>query len=440
MKIPDLILKHFNNDLDKASSNCLLLPLSPLISVSDAAWLCHDDLQTIFKFQDILSKRIRDMNNFKYFFVADYIQGRSQRLNGLVSLDSNGLKFTPISENGIILNNNSVPLLDIKYSEIQPYAVSLFLKETLLWQGLPQDKPEESRCLRIQRIGLNFINSPDYFCIFYQRDDFYLKFELPVVQACFQAELYTQKINRHLQNSALNLSLQKLQSINILNPDLDNELLNPVKIQIREEFYVTKYKLYSLFKVNTISRNDYELRVDNAKEKIINSVCNGVITCINSMKYLSDKGLLPTDRSKFSLDPQNPYNTLIPKTNLKINLPKAGNLGKKLLENIVTANNLDSKYNRNRNLKIKFEPLPQSAPGELPNPTLLILAFNTLQFIRSQNKPYTHIEQFQKNCRLNALDNELELKRKVSLLSYVGQIDTFMDYLGDISYNQNNKK
>ncbi len=140
-----------------------------------------------------------------------------------------------------------------------------------------------------------------------------------------------------------------------------------------------------------------------------------------------NKGLLPLKgyRERFAMDVQNPFNSLVPKTHMKISLPRGGGVAKKLLEQVTDLFN-----DNNRNYM--NDPIPETAPGEIPNANTIKIAFNTIASLRDGDKKFSRVEELGQNCRLNVRNNSNNLKRKVALLSFVGTHDTFFEYLGRI--------
>ena len=127
---------------------------------------------------------------------------------------------------------------------------------------------------------------------------------------------------------------------------------------------------------------------------------------------------------------QNPYNSLMPKTSYKITLPKGGNIGEKLFQEVIEMiNGNDDSSNT------QYE---REFINELPNANTIKMAFNTLRSVRG-NKKMNKIEEIGLNCRLNYRDNAYDLRRKIGLLQYVGDHDEFFEYFRTIRDLQNNR-
>jgi len=254
-----------------------------------------------------------------------------------------------------------------------------------------------------------------------------------VAQARYQAEMYANKINLRLQEKALNDSLEKMRKIsNEKDVDVDSDILLPIKTQVRNEYFILRHKLLCFVKLEKMKKEDFEKHLAKAKEKIINSVCKGIEICKKATMLIKDSGLLPLKgiRERFAMDVQNPFNSLIPKTSLRVQLPQGGSIGKKLLDEVAK---LKNSKNLNSNLFDVNNLIPESSPGEIPNATALKKAFNSIFNLRLYNeKKFNRLEQMNQYCRLNARNNAFNLKRKVALLQYLGDNDNFLEYLGDI--------
>jgi hypothetical protein len=387
------------------------------VSVEEAAFLCHDSLEQVYYFQDKLSRIIRDTNSKSYDFLADYILEKSQRISGIVTLNNQELLFRDLTGR---------MSLKINYDDIVPYAISLYLKEDLQWNGSLPKKPESARCLKIQRRMEGSPSIFDYFCIYYSRSDIKHGEELNIIQARYMADMYTNKINLRLQTTSLSSALNSLNRLSG-NVEVNSNLLSPLKNQVRNDYFIIRHRFLNALKLEKITREEFEIKIHKSKEKIINSACTGIEVCKKALQLSLSRGLLPLKgfRERFAMDIQNPFNSLVPKDNIKVSLPKGGSVGKKLLEQV---NDLMSAKERN----FMNDPIPDSAPGEIPNAFSLKKAFNTIFTLRDKTKLYLSVEELGQNCRVNLRINSNNLKRKVAILSYVGNNDSFLQYLGHI--------
>lgn len=266
-----------------------------------------------------------------------------------------------------------------------------------------------------------------------------MKYDLSIIQARYKAEMYTNKINMRLQEKALQESLDKMLKLKG-NADLDSDTLLPVKTQVRNEYFILRHKLLCFVHLEKMKKEEFEKHLSKAKEKIISSVCKGIEICKKAVLLIKDSGLLPLKgvRERFAMDVQNPFNSLMPKTSLRVELPQGGSVGKKLLDEVAK---LKNSKNLNSNLFGVDNLIPESGPGEVPNVTALKKAFNTFVVIRDYNsKKFSRVEQMNQYCRMNSRNNAFDLKRKVALLQFLGDTDNFLEYLGDIRRDVLNRK
>jgi hypothetical protein len=387
------------------------LTINAITSVKEAAWVCHDELSIILDIQDKLSKLIRKTNDKDYDVFISYIPNKVDVISGILSLTETALTFNTMPDNKRTLTLN--------FEDIIPYAVALFNREVMKWENDPCKKPEEARCLRIQRKDIEFKNTPEYFCVFYNRNDVLQRLPLTTIQSRYLAEMYANKINSRIQNVALRNSLNGLSS-NTGSKELDLEAISPIKNQIRNDYIIVRHKLTTLLLSDKINKSDFDKMLTQAKEKVINNVCMGSEQCLKAIDFLKGKGLLELNGDKFALDMQNPFNSLIPKTSLRINLPNAGDIGKKLVDSIKNIIHGDDGF------------IPDSAPGELPNVTALKRAINTFSYLRDDNKKFNRVEDMSQICRVGEKSNFSNIKRKVAILQWAGVNDPFFNYLGKI--------
>jgi len=396
------------------------------MAMADAAWLCHEDLKQVFVFQDKLSQIIRENNSKRFDFFIEYINGGSQRIPGIMSLTtSKRIVFSDLREK---------ILLDIDLGEIKPYALALYLKEELPWSGNYVQRPENSRCFKIQRKIEGVGIKSEYFCVFHGKSDIKMKYDLNVIQARYQSEMYTNKINLRIQRKALNDSLEKLKKLPN-NSDIDSDLLTPVKTEVRNEYFILRHKLLCFVHLDKIKKSEFEEHLNKAKDKIISAICQGIEICKKAIMLAKSTGLLPLkgNRERFAMDIQNPFNSLVPKTSMRVSIPQGGSVGKKLLDEV---NKLKNAKELNGYLFDAENMIPESGPGEIPNVTAIKKAFNSIVIIRDyNNKKFYKLEQMNQYCRLNARNNSFDLKRKVALLQYMGDSDNFFGYLGDVRKN-----
>ena len=133
-----------------------------------------------------------------------------------------------------------------------------------------------------------------------------------------------------------------------------------------------------------ISTQVFETNIEGIKEKIINSICTNIHLCIKLVNKVKEEGLLPLNgyKEKFATDIQNPYNTLMPKTNYKITMPNGGNIGEKLRQEVIEMiKGGGDKKDISNDMKYEREIF-----NELPNANVIKTAFNTLKAVRGKQR------------------------------------------------------
>ena len=66
--IPKEILDKIG-DQTKVGDQCLLIPLGPITSVSQAVWICHESPQKLFKMQNFLDCRFKGPIGFQFLWL-----------------------------------------------------------------------------------------------------------------------------------------------------------------------------------------------------------------------------------------------------------------------------------------------------------------------------------------------------------------------------------
>lgn len=410
--IPKEVLEKFGNP-SEASENCLVFFLSSISKMEDAAWMCHPDLSLVLDTQLKLSKIILDANMIDYDFVADYIQNTNTVVKGVMNLMKDKFIFTDMHKKEVLTAN---------WRSVEPYANSLYLKEKLLWTGDNKDKPDGQRCLQILRTSEAANNNPDYFCAYFHRNDITRKIALLDYQGRFAAEMYTNKINIRLHFVQLKQSLIALTKLSQKSLSIDSKILFPIKMEVRKNYFAQRHKLVVGLRTGKIKKADLHDKLQETKAKIIDRVCGGAELCKKAIGFCADKEILPMKgvREKFAMDMQNPYNRLMPRTNIKIDLPKEGSFGKAVMKAI---NKMKGALN------YFAEKLPESPSGGVPNATAIKKAFNTFDTLR-ERKEYKKLEELQASCKSDERNNSNDITRKISFLMFAGDNDVFFEYLG----------
>jgi hypothetical protein len=436
--IPKEVLQIFG-DPSKASENCLLVLMNPVMKVQDAAWICHMELKVVLELQSNLSKLIFDANQKSYDFVADYISGKSTVIKGVMTLNKDKFLFNDMHKKLI---------LSAEWKDVEPYASALYLKEEIEWKG-QGDKPDSQRCIKFFRKSELNNSNPDYFCAYYQRNDITRKFLLQLAQGRFAAELYANKINIRIQEVTVKTNLLELAKMKKTSLEVDSKLLFPLKIQVRKFYFLKRHDLVNQVKLGQLKKSDLKQKLQENKIWAIEKVCGGIELCKNALKFCVDKEMLPLRgiREKFAWDPQNPYHRLMPKSNIKIDMPKEGSIGQAILSAVAKMKGAGNYFaekaglvSKGKDIKsILIEKIPESAPGEIPNVTSLKKAFNTVVALREKKEYKTFLDSVS-SCKSSIRNSSNDIRRKISFLQFAGDNDVFFEYLGFIRDFQLTKK
>lgn len=367
-------------------------------------------------FQEKLSEKVRQSNR-EYDFFIHYVKDSSKLIPGVLEYTEEAVKFITMQRE---------VLMEILYENILPYSLALYAKEDLRWNGALPDKPEAARCFKFERRKSK--NEPEIFCVFYSRSDIGMRSLLNLVEARWAADMYAIKLNIRLQRKLLNLALRELSRLKTPTMDFEDSMLVPIKNQIRNEYFQARHQLVNYVKLGKLDRSKFNGEIEKLKRNLTFKVCNSITVCVKAIEYSLEKGLLPLSgtRERFSMDLQNPYNSLMPKTFLRIPLPNGGELGKKLMEKMLSL----------KGGKIPVEGIPESMNGEIPNLSSIKKAFNTMAFLRDRTVRFFSIEQMQNNCRSSVRHNSNHLRRKVALLPYMGNKDVFFKFFGSVRDRQ----
>lgn len=61
-------------DAGKASKNCIIVSRGTFLNVNQLVWICHEDLQILYDFQDKLSKIVTSAGVKQYSGVIEYVK------------------------------------------------------------------------------------------------------------------------------------------------------------------------------------------------------------------------------------------------------------------------------------------------------------------------------------------------------------------------------
>jgi len=411
-------------DPAKISTQCLNIFLGPPTNLGEAMWICSEDLKSILDFQEKISSIIRFNNNASYDFVADYIRNGQEQINGIVSVDKEKLNFSDMSHK---------LLLSIEFKDFELYATTLYLKEDIEWKGEPSKKPDPARCLKLLQTSQVANKNPDIFCVFFQRSDITMKMTLKGFQARMAVELYANKINIRMQAVHVALTNSNLATFNPKKLEIDAKILFSLKIQVRMVYFRVRRHYINQVREGILTKTSFAYKLEFLKKKVVNKVCNDLDICKRALLYCIDKGYLSLrgKRERFAWDLMNPYHRLMGKINIRIAIPAEESRGKRIL-NVVTKIKKTFDY--------YAEKVSETAQGQIPNFYTIRKAYNSIIVMRDITKVYKKFDELTLFCKADVKSASLNIKRKISFLSYAGDNDIFFEYLGFIRDFQFTKK
>jgi hypothetical protein len=433
--IPKEILDKFG-DQNKAGDQCLLILIGPITNVAQAAWLCHENPQQLFKYQKMISDYVYDSNKKNFEMEIVYVQNESTVHKGKMDLTNEEWTFKKGEE----------AIVAATWIDTQPYVGAMYMKDEIKWKG-KGTKPEDDRCFKLFRKKEVINNNPDIFCVYLSQDEMgpeiaenklinknninaqNLKLK-EIAKSRFAAQIYVNKMNFRLQNASVRDSVNKMSNLPTTTISIDSDIINPVKVKIRDEYLKQRHVELNDEATKLLTPVQISNKLDLLKNNILKDVCKGIEICINAMKYSIDKGLLPLsgEREKFAMDKENPYNNIAPKIPVQINLPEKDSIGRKAVEEVAKLKGANEYFAEN---------LPEGK-GALPTFEDIKRAFNTIQNLK-ENKKYDKIDDIKRGCRANERNNLTNIRRRISFLMYSGDNDIFFEYLGYIKTYQFSK-
>lgn len=430
--IPKEILDKIG-DQTKVGDQCLVIPLGPITSVSQAVWICHESPQKLFKMQKLISEYVTETYKKNFEMEMVYVQNESVVHKGKLYLTPEDWTFKK-GEEAIVAAN---------WIDTQPYATGMYMKDQIKWKG-NGTKPEDERCVKLFRKKEVINKNPDIFCVYLSQDDMAdeitqnklknnntidaqeLKLK-EIAKSRFAAQIYTNKINVRLQNATERDALNKMMNLPKSTLNIDSEILNPVKAKVRDEYLKNRHELLNDEPTKLLTPVQIANELDKLKKKNIKEVCRNIDICINAMNYSVDKGLLPLsgEREKFAMDKENPFNNIAPKIPIQINLPDKDSIGKKAVDEVAKLKGAKEYF---------AEKIPEGK-GPIPTHDDIKKAFNTIQNLK-ENKKYEKLDDINKGCKANERNNITNIRRRISFLMYSGDNDIFFEYLGYIKNYQ----
>ncbi len=412
----------FFGDPIKVSDLCLVIPMNPVMKISEAAWLCHKDAKTILNTQIGLSQKIYDANMGRYEFVADNIQGSNTIVPGQMVLEKDKFTFS---------DSNKKIIVASEWKDVEPYSSALYLKEEINFKGDKNKKPDSQRCIKLFRKSELPKNNADYFCAIYHRNDVTSKLKMEPPQGRFAAEMYANKINIRLQIIAVKNSILELSKLKKNALEIDSGLLWPLKVEVRRLYFNDRHVIVNDLKLKLINKDQVPNMLNESKNNAIDKVCGGLEICKRALNFCIDKEILPLSgtREKFAMDCQNPYNHIVPKTGIQVDNIGNDSLGKAILTAVAQM----------KGTQCYFAEQKESSAGDVPNALALKKAWNTVNALK-EKRQYNKFDEILKGCKADDKHSSRNIRRKVSFLGLSGENDVFFEYFGSIRDFQLTKK
>lgn len=397
--------------LERAQKSCLVLTSDSFDKVADNIFICHLQLDILAEIQAKISEQVREVYQKNTELFMEYLPNMDirGRVSGLLRLDQESLKF-------IGLDNKKI-IVEIPYLKIQPFPHTYYKREKFPIDD--DEKKYDQRCIKIEMLK-NPTDSKT-FCIFYSAGDFTKKNQLVSFRARWLSEFYTSKIVKRIRPAQQQQALEKLAEIKD-SLEVNSGLLTSVMFDFREKFIAKYAKLSQEFK-NKKDNNAVDLAkaLVKVKEDEVKKACNDIPICIRALHYSIVKGMLPlgTKGTKFSMDMNNPYLSLYPNRNIKVDNLNDG-LGQTLVQQV-------SRLKGAENYFAEEVTLP---PGGVPDYKAILNALQTFKIQRKFGISVKSLSSF-KNCNAST-GLGYQLNRKMALLPLMVEKDFLFDFLGTV--------
>lgn len=424
---PSSVLGRFSAP-EEAYEKCLMIIPRPKMDLKKVGWICHDDPSELFKVQKELSDAIRLTNRNNYEFDVNYVEKQSTIHEGKLFLTMDDWTFKKGEE----------VIVTAKWLETQPYASTLYVKDAIKWVGAGA-KPEEDRCFKLTRKKEIENNNPDYFCVYFKEDDMNEEItenkllndskingeeikKIELAMSRFAAQTYANKINVRFSEAIVRDSVNKMANLPTNTIHVDSDLVNPIKTEVRDVYLRERHNLLNNEESKSLSPIQIAKMLDDLKQDVIKKTCSGVEVCVNAMNYCVDKGLLPLtgDREKFSMDKENPFNSIAPKIPIILSIPNKDSVGKKAVDEVAKLKGANEYF---------AEKLPSGKSG-VPIHDDIKRAYNTILGLKEQSKKYENIKDVRRSCKADERNQISHVRRRISYMIFSGDNDIFFEYFG----------
>jgi hypothetical protein len=229
-KMPDV---DFNTKIfgqfNKAGTNCIVLSLGDFNSLDELGYLCFDNLEHMVFIQNLLTERILKLQSEYYSGVVELLSNDRNKLHrGILELKDTFMTYAVKKQS-----------LNIKYTDIKSYAITLFKHENVPWTGNVMFKPDPLRCFKIQTTSGNNL----YFFNYHARNELASNRILTASNSIFVNNIFVARINLKLHNYQLKLVQNKMKKIPKL--ECDSIEMAPIKYEIRMKVNIN-FVIYSI--------------------------------------------------------------------------------------------------------------------------------------------------------------------------------------------------
>lgn len=407
--LPKPILQSLGEE--KAKTQCLVVTYDSFDKVSDNIFICHMNPEVVNEIQTKLSDLVREVYQKNTELFMEHLPNLDVRgrVSGLLRLDQDSLKF-------IGLENKKV-IFEMPYLKIEPFPFNYYKKEPFPIKD--EEKAYDKRCIKISVKD----NATEFkvVCVFYSPGDFTKKEELVDFRSRWLAEFYTHKINQRVLPAIQQDSLEKLANIGD-SLEVESNLLTPVIFNFRDKFLAKANEVRARYKAEK-SKDPMKLadELKKVKEETIKTSCNEVVICMRALNYKIENGLLPLGdkNTKFSFSMDNPYMSLYPNRNIKVDNINDG-LGKSLVQEVSRLKGTENYFAEELKL----------APGGVPDFKDIIGALQVFKNLRKPGLKTVNLAKFKSCSNKDGIGYQID--RKLALLPLMTDKDFLFNFLGDV--------
>jgi hypothetical protein len=204
--------------------------------------------------QNILSERILRENLIRYQGITGMLNKENNGfIHGILNVINDKIFFNYIQKNDGKTNKKySTKTIKIKLNAVHNYATTIFKKKEFPWKGDNLYEPDPSKCFKISydlNANKDFSKFIPYkkaiikdlfFCIFYNRNDIFMKNRLSNEMSAYINSLFVARINLKLHSNNLDLAHKKIKDFKGKIFTCVDEIVEPIKYEIRLKVILNK--------------------------------------------------------------------------------------------------------------------------------------------------------------------------------------------------------